>query len=1362
MPKGLPRTIGRSRSAAIERALKKAPRIEVRPLKGAKAAPAVASPAMQGAMHLLVPEVIKEAQSFQIAERPALWLLNEAATNAGSHARRFLGRAGDFIERIIPESKKPAMEMAGNRVDSHEKISHLTTIALGDTPRGSRALLQLIDALDTTHDPALLRELTETLRFIVSEGDTSRARNALWGLTRWLHSGNKEASAYLPTIYYALREALKREDRTTVVERENFEYFRHGYYRMISQPRSMDPSVLLQIGDFLLSHIVWGDLDCTPQTFGKERDLFGVVVPRELADFAYHHIIMNVNWISDDTFNRAVRIVATAMHDRSRSGYWTGLWKRLSTRTIRFHYSGYARTSLPPFIKYFLRDRIPSVEGPSPDLTTHSNLSIALRDLLAEHGVSGDPIIRGRSHCYPLPGGDQELVIKYVREGEDPAGLVRELALQHHVIEKEIPHKGQLPSPILDEAGHPILFTIDGTHQAVLFRAPAGETGYYRYLDDSTLRFREFSDGLRNGVFSIFSLAHHGLIHTVPITMFHAPTGSYTHNFKIEGIVATHTSVDRTNVDRGRYMISPDIVLGEDIRTKGMGSLKRIKEALRHGNIGASGLRDLEEVIPFAELVAHIEEYAFELRQLKELPNAEALIEGIVLGKTLFAAALFIGNRIRLDAEKLNNARNVKKEFWRDDSFLSKYRDLLIDIFAEAMAGRWNTSHLVARAILEERVDWKRLTRQLAFFVSNTHAEYVVEKHPVNEFPTFDLYGRATKILGGTHITDAEGRCLKGMGPYPEGNVDPEHGFVELGEPRGVRNIGWFNGALPVIELEKAIWSVVIEPRLHRISSFLDERYFENDTFPPFQPCVEPTEYMRYNIGRIVHINGEEWRIVEAKGGNVESNIYIIERHGDPSRERRAIKVFEDTLWLELSGSRAGRFHDKRFVPLRESIEAGNRTPYFPNAEIISRATVMMEYVDGWRPFDSSTTTLHLLDIISIAREVVEVVTDHAEHKGILLTDIGKEDIVITDEGRLVVLDHLWAEDASELPSPLGINRTYTLLIGELFGYIVDALLSRKEVSERGLTEELYDWLATQKKKGVRSKEELYAFLREAEERVRRETLKPNTRDEELTSYRLRRESDQRRSIATSVPHYYRDKEITRWFIGEEVIIEKKRWRIVEAYEYGGMSNVYRVENEAGEERILKILAPYIWNRNGDAIHSKEVLPLNSIVEKSRSFSWLPEVKRIAPYALLIEKIEGFPFHTSGELLDAEIRVVALIATLEYFIEASEEGLLLADLNSDDIIIGKDGSVTLIDIDYSRHVDLSTEEGVRRRDSLLNDRFTQIVRCLFNRGDDERERDSFMREAYALVRSFSTKEATPEDWRTLLNQILEIARKYDQ
>ncbi|MFO1519477.1 MAG: hypothetical protein U1F57_07465 [bacterium] len=497
-------------------------------------------------------------------------------------------------------------------------------------------------------------------------------------------------------------------------------------------------------------------------------------VSPEVFDFA-HEILMDRAGRAADPSKAlpAAKILGVRAREERGSSSLNSVWSQLGLLEIRFADQGNGVSTVPWFMEGYLHKPPKRAEPISIGGVAYRRRSVSLDRFLSSFRVQGPPRQMGRSFIYPLAGENQMLVIKYAKGEQRGVDLLREAQWLQRIHEEGLLFGNDLPVPVKGPSGEVELLSLDGK-PAIALRAPRD---YYNYLDDPLIPEGQFFTGLKKALRGIFGLAKRGVYHAAPVSLFH----------NVEPGAAT-----RATGDRGKYVIAPDVVF-DFIARSGMGRLNDWPGALRYGNFSTTGWRDAEELASLSELMKPKDERMPELRGLQGKPNAEALYDANVLGNTLLAATLYVGNRMAQEAKTYQGA----DPYWKNDAWLKKYANALRELYAAGFAVRHDLREKEALKILSGRADWLRLARQLAFFMTPAYVPFVQPGQNTREFPK-EIYGDV--LLG------------KKMGPYREGTFDAERGFIGPdGNPEAL-SLGPVNGQFPIREFEKAFWAVFLDP----------------------------------------------------------------------------------------------------------------------------------------------------------------------------------------------------------------------------------------------------------------------------------------------------------------------------------------------------------------------------------------------------------------------------------------------------------------------------------------------------------------------------------------------------------------------
>lgn len=400
---------------------------------------------------------------------------------------------------------------------------------------------------------------------------------------------------------------------------------------------------------------------------------------------------------------------------------------------------------------------------------------ISLQQLLQNFSAENTPQKLGRSEVYSIKSeGNKVLVVKYLKPGQKPEELVRELAWLHLFKNNKIGLHSQLPEPVLDANSNPTLFNFDG-RQAIAFKTTSD---YYRYLDDPKLSEDQFMAGLKTAIHDAGILSRYGIYHLVPVPLYHNREQGHTYR-----------------KDQGRYTIDPRITL--NLRT-GMGRLDNWVGATLYGNMGLTGMRDLEELASIDNILN--KNLLPELDGLKDRDKSVALFNTMLMGNWYLSAVLFVGNRIRMEQQSRAKQISSDDELWKDQTALKKYTNMLQEIFAAGYAGQWMIDHDTAKNIIATRVRWSRLALQCAFFMTPTHAAFVRDDDKRNDFPT-EIYGPDVSVEFGSYRSRGKIKTF-----------DPHLGWIGADGDKQKTSLGPVNGPNPLLEFSKAFWGMAFPP----------------------------------------------------------------------------------------------------------------------------------------------------------------------------------------------------------------------------------------------------------------------------------------------------------------------------------------------------------------------------------------------------------------------------------------------------------------------------------------------------------------------------------------------------------------------
>ncbi|EHJ48649.1 hypothetical protein DFW101_2645 [Solidesulfovibrio carbinoliphilus subsp. oakridgensis] len=185
----------------------------------------------------------------------------------------------------------------------------------------------------------------------------------------------------------------------------------------------------------------------------------------------------------------------------------------------------------------------------------------------------------GRSLLVPTRRPDRLLVVKRLRQGEDPSGLAREAAWMEHCATLPFPEPCHVPTPCRD--GEPVLFAVPDLPFPLAGLDPAGRclaylarTDYFAYPNAAgpqALADDALAGALGRAAFLFGWLAGQGILHEAAIPLFH------------------------NRVQRGRRED------GGVYDWRLPGRLDRWLHSSLHPNFGLSGLRDFEHLVALGD-----------------------------------------------------------------------------------------------------------------------------------------------------------------------------------------------------------------------------------------------------------------------------------------------------------------------------------------------------------------------------------------------------------------------------------------------------------------------------------------------------------------------------------------------------------------------------------------------------------------------------------------------------------------------------------------------------------------------------------------------------------------------------------------
>lgn len=376
------------------------------------------------------------------------------------------------------------------------------------------------------------------------------------------------------------------------------------------------------------------------------------------------------------------------------------------------------------------------------------SLSLKAKYPLPIEFIPGEKVVKFKN----LPKGLEALIEEQEIKLKEKKGRSREERLAtlwgDEIVEK--------PEIILDNS--------DGYYMITVFELDSLD--YFAYLSDLQLANVAYEKAFSMNVQELFHWARYGLIHTSIIDLFHTSSSMGT-----QGLL---------RYDLGHYFWMLDFIRywkgAWDYEGKMVGTGRlHAWNKLDFPNLGISGPRDLAEVDllfrlmkPDHSLSKHLTHY---LRSRFGSRTLNVYLASY-LGDYLLGLSLLAMHRLR-EEDQLN---------WKSDASLNlienKIKNSIFNEAYQALLG------FQAPDFLVNTIDWRRLSRQVAFFMSK-NLDYV---EPINsrKFPEV-IYGE--KVV------------FENLPPYRRG-INVESGWME---DEKHADLGPYQGVNPLDELIKAL-----------------------------------------------------------------------------------------------------------------------------------------------------------------------------------------------------------------------------------------------------------------------------------------------------------------------------------------------------------------------------------------------------------------------------------------------------------------------------------------------------------------------------------------------------------------------------
>ncbi len=446
----------------------------------------------------------------------------------------------------------------------------------------------------------------------------------------------------------------------------------------------------------------------------------------------------------------------------------------LTLTLLEFRDGGRTYSPITRFMRDYVTAPISSEDPIVLEDFSYSTQKVNLNDFLRAHAAEVEsPKPLGRSVIYKIAGEKNLLVLKYLNPDQDPKDSIRELLYQQRMNAE--PELGvYLPEPILGHRQMPTLWEFEGGKKAIAFII-SSQSQYYRYFEDPSLTFSEFSASLKSGMQTLFRLAKRDVYHTSLAPLFHNSVSS--NRF-------------RQDQDRGMFLVGIDFVEKDAF---GMGNLDNYEAAFSLGNVGVSGPRDAEHWARFREIVQNVPKWMFGYQSLLNRSNAEALLQTVLFGNYYFFAMHQVGLRMKRESEKDSSQSLVQHS--KDDQWLKPYADLLLDIYSTGYSETKKIPIEEAQIIMRRRVDWLRFARALVFNMTNAYVPYVQEGANPALFPT-NIYPETVFIPR--------------FGPYRTNRFNSIRGFLGTDLNQA---LGTVNGPFQLKEPFETAWlATILDP----------------------------------------------------------------------------------------------------------------------------------------------------------------------------------------------------------------------------------------------------------------------------------------------------------------------------------------------------------------------------------------------------------------------------------------------------------------------------------------------------------------------------------------------------------------------
>lgn len=249
---------------------------------------------------------------------------------------------------------------------------------------------------------------------------------------------------------------------------------------------------------------------------------------------------------------------------------------------------------------------------------------------------------------------------------------------------------------------------IDRSYSHYTFMAYEADESYFRYLNGEDVSEEEFLEGSRRCIHDLFTLARHGIMHTSLIELF-------------------HNVIQRGREDGGRYLWMVGIMREFGGRS-GAGMIHAWDAEVRYPNLRVSGAADLAEL----GLLYNIAEPGNRFNPFPKKGvlapkikqrfgnNTEHIYLASYLGDYLLAYALVIGDYYK---------KKGKLDWRKPEELAASMREA----FSQSLCVFMETDEGKVKPILDT-IDFTKLARQMAFFMSGEYKNYVDKDIPEEIF----------------------------------------------------------------------------------------------------------------------------------------------------------------------------------------------------------------------------------------------------------------------------------------------------------------------------------------------------------------------------------------------------------------------------------------------------------------------------------------------------------------------------------------------------------------------------------------------------------------------------------------------------